>query len=90
MTPRLIGISDQSLLVNAILVALRSRLLAPADPTEEAVMRLNLAAALARVEAWSDAKTELQNVKLAGRLRRRQRHRAVPARAVRRPSGEPV
>jgi hypothetical protein len=27
-------------------------------------MRLNLAAALARVEAWSDAKTELQNVKL--------------------------
>jgi predicted Zn-dependent protease len=64
MTPRLIGISDQSLLVNAILVALRSRLLAPADPTEEAVMRLNLAAALARVEAWSDAKTELQNVKL--------------------------
>jgi hypothetical protein len=65
MTPRLIGISDQSLLVNAILVALRSRLLAPSDPTEEAVMRLNLAAALARVEAWSDAKTELQNVKLA-------------------------
>jgi hypothetical protein len=64
MTPRLIGISDQSLLVNAILVALRSRLLAPSDPTEEAVMRLNLAAALARVEAWSDAKTELQNVKL--------------------------
>jgi hypothetical protein len=64
MTPRLIGISDQSLLVNAILVALRSRLLTPTDPTEEAVMRLNLAAALARVEAWSDAKTELQNVKL--------------------------
>jgi hypothetical protein len=64
MTPRLIGISDQSLLVNAVLVALRSRLLAPTDPTEEAVMRLNLAAALARVEAWSDAKTELQSVKL--------------------------
>ena len=64
MTPRLIGISDQSLLVNAILVALRSRLLSPSDPTEEAVMRLNLAAALARVEAWSEAKTELQNVKL--------------------------
>jgi hypothetical protein len=64
MTPRLIGISDQSLLVNAILVALRSRLMTPSDPTEEAVMRLNLAAALARVEAWSEAKTELQNVKL--------------------------
>jgi len=64
MTPRLIGISDQSLLVNAILVALRSRLLTPPDPTQEAVMRLNLAAALARVEAWSDAKTELLNVKL--------------------------
>lgn len=64
MTPRLIGIADQSLLVNAILVALRSRLLAPAEPTEEAVMRLNLAAALARVEAWSEARTELQTVKL--------------------------
>jgi PDZ domain/PEGA domain len=64
MTPRLIGISDQTLLVNAILVALRARLLSPTEPTEEAVMRLNLAAALARVEAWSDAKTELQNVKL--------------------------
>ena len=64
MTPRLIGIGDQQLLVNAILVALRSRLLTPSDPNEEAVMRLNLAAALARVEAWGDARTELQNVKL--------------------------
>ncbi len=64
MTPRLIGISDQSLLVNAILVALRSRLLTPSEPSEEAVIRLNLAAALARVEAWSEARTELQNVKL--------------------------
>jgi hypothetical protein len=64
MTPRLIGIADQTLLANAILVALRSRLLTPANPSEEAVMRLNLAAALARVEAWSDARSELQNVKL--------------------------
>jgi len=64
MTPRLIGISDQSLLVNAILVALRSRLLTPSEPAEEAIMRLNLAAALARVGAWNEARMELQNVKL--------------------------
>ena len=64
LTPRLIGISDQSLLVNAILVALRSRLLAPSEPAEEAIMRLNLAAALARVGAWNEARMELQNVKL--------------------------
>ena len=64
MTPRLIGIADQTLVVNAILVGLKARLLGTPDPTEEAVLRLNLAAALARVEAWSDAKTELQRVKL--------------------------
>jgi len=64
MTPRLIGISDQQLVVNAILVALRARLPGVTDPAEAAVLRLNLAAALARVEAWSDAKTELQQVKL--------------------------
>jgi hypothetical protein len=64
MTPRVIGIADQTLAANAILVALRARLAGQTDPAEEAVLRLNLAAALTRVEAWSDARAELQRVKL--------------------------
>lgn len=64
MSPRVIGISDQMLAANATLVALRARLQGVSDPAEETVMRLNLAAALARVEAWSEAKAELQKVKL--------------------------
>jgi hypothetical protein len=65
MTPRLIGMNDQSLMVNRILVDLRSRLLTGADPALESVIRLNLAVALARVGAWSEARQELQRVKLA-------------------------
>jgi PDZ domain/PEGA domain len=64
MTPRVIGIADRTLVVNAMLVGLRARLSGQTDPAEEAVLRLNLAAALARVEAWGDARTELQRVKL--------------------------
>src|SRR5262249_20565185 len=64
MTPKLIGISDQMLLANRMLLALRTRLAGTNNPTEEAVLRLNLAAALAHVEAWGDARTELQRVKL--------------------------
>jgi PDZ domain-containing protein len=64
MTPRLIGLFDQTLLVNRTLLDLRARLQTPGDPLEDAVIRLNLAAALARVENWSDARTELQRVKL--------------------------
>jgi membrane-associated protease RseP (regulator of RpoE activity) len=64
MTPRLIGLNDQSLLINKILVDLRGRLQQPGDPLTDSVMRLNLAVALARVGAWSDARLELQRVKL--------------------------
>ena len=64
MTPRLIGLNDQSLLVNKILVDLRNRLQQPGDPMMDSVMRLNLAVALARVGAWADARLELQRVKL--------------------------
>jgi hypothetical protein len=64
MTPRLIGLNDQSLLVNKILVDLRGRLEQPGDPITDSVMRLNLAVALARVGAWSAARLELQRVKL--------------------------
>ena len=64
MAPRLVGLYDQTLLVNHMLVELRSRLQAPGNPLEDSVLRLNLAAALARIENWSDARTELQRVKL--------------------------
>lgn len=64
MTPRLISMNDETLLANRILLELKTRLLTPANPTEEAILRLNAAAALARLQAWSDARTELQRVKL--------------------------
>ncbi|MGE3955180.1 MAG: PDZ domain-containing protein [Vicinamibacterales bacterium] len=64
MRPRLLGISDQTLFVNPTLVALRARLGEAKDPAEQASIRLNLAAALTRLESWSDARTELQQVQL--------------------------
>ena len=64
MTPRLIGLNDQSLMINKILVDLRNRLQAQGDPVTDSVMRLNLAVALARVGAWPEARLELQRVKL--------------------------
>jgi membrane-associated protease RseP (regulator of RpoE activity) len=64
LRPRLIGISDQTLFVNRTLVALRARLSEATDPMEQASIRLNLAAALTRLESWSDARNELQQVTL--------------------------
>jgi hypothetical protein len=64
MTPRLLGISDQTLLANRMLLAIRARLASQNSASDEAVLRLNLAAALGHVEAWSDARAELQRVKL--------------------------
>jgi tetratricopeptide (TPR) repeat protein len=64
MTPRLIGMNDQTLLANRVLAELRSKLLTPLDPLEESIVRLNLAAALARLQSWSEARSELQKVKL--------------------------
>jgi hypothetical protein len=65
MTPRLIGMNDQSLMINRILVDLRSRLQGGGDPALDSVMRLNLAVALARVGNWAEARQELQKVKIA-------------------------
>jgi hypothetical protein len=65
MRPRLLGISDQTLLVNRTLVALRARLADATEPAEQSAIRLNLAAALAHLESWSDARSELQQVTLA-------------------------
>jgi hypothetical protein len=64
MRPRLIGISDQTLFVNRTLATLRARLGEATDPAEQASIRLNLAAALTRLESWSDARAELQQVTL--------------------------
>ena len=64
MRPRLIGISDQTLLVNRTLVTLRARLGEATDPAEQASIRLNLAAALTRLESWNEARAELQQVTL--------------------------
>jgi hypothetical protein len=64
MSPRLIGLNDQSLMINKILVDLRNRLQSQGDPITDSVMRLNLAVALARVGNWSEARLELQRVKL--------------------------
>jgi hypothetical protein len=65
MSPRLIGLNDQSLMINKILVDLRNRLMSQGDPITDSVMRLNLAVALARVGNWSEARLELQRVKLS-------------------------
>jgi hypothetical protein len=64
MTPRLIGMYDQTLLANLVLADLRTRVLSPASPEEEAIIRLNIAAALTRLQAWDEARTELQQIKL--------------------------
>ncbi len=62
MRPRLLGISDQTLLVNRTLVALRARLADAPDGDEKTAIRLNLAAALTRLESWADARAELQQI----------------------------
>lgn len=62
--PRLIGLSEQGLLANRILLDLRPRLEETADPFQQAVIRLNLAVALARLGDWAAAREELQRVTL--------------------------
>jgi hypothetical protein len=64
LRPRLLGVNDQTLLVNRTLVTLRARLAEAKDPAEQASIRLNLAAALTRLESWNDARNELQQVSL--------------------------
>ena len=64
MRPKVIGSSDQTLLVNRSLVVLRARLNESTDAAEQASIRLNLAAALIHLEAWAEARAELQKVSL--------------------------
>ena len=67
LTPRLIGLSELGLLVNRILLDLRARAGDARDPFEQAVTRLNIAVALARIGDWNAAKAELAQVKLPDR-----------------------
>jgi hypothetical protein len=63
-TPRTIGLFEQGVLANRILVDLRSRLADATDPFESSVLRLNIGVALARLGDWSAAADEWQRVKL--------------------------
>jgi hypothetical protein len=67
LAPRLIGLTDQTLLVNRVLVDLRARLAASTDPFEQSVIRLNTAVALARVGDWNAARGLLKQVELGDR-----------------------
>jgi PDZ domain/PEGA domain len=64
ITPRVIGMGDQTLLANRIVVDLRNRLASSPSAADEPVIRLNLAAALIRLESWGEAQAELQRVQL--------------------------
>jgi PDZ domain/PEGA domain len=56
--------SDRFLPANAVVAVLRSRLSAATDPAEQAILRLNLAAALLQAGAPADARTLLEQVSL--------------------------
>jgi membrane-associated protease RseP (regulator of RpoE activity) len=60
--PRLVELQDQTVLSNALAVQYASRVYGAATPLDEAAVRLNLAAALMRLENWSDATRELEAV----------------------------
>ena len=60
---RLVSVTDQTLLFNALAVALRSRL-AAADAVEQPFVRLNLAVALLRLGDYQGARQELSGVQL--------------------------
>ena len=62
--PRLIGLSENGLLANRMLLDLQARLAASTDSYQQSVIRLNMAVAMARVDDWAGALEELQRVKL--------------------------
>ena len=67
LTPRIIGLVEQGIPVNRVLLDLRARSAGITDPFEQAVVRLNTAIALGRVGEWSTAQAELRQVKLPDR-----------------------
>lgn len=67
LAPRLIGLADQTVLVNRVLVHLRARLAAATDPFEQSIIRLNTAVALGRIGDWTAARDQLKQVQLPDR-----------------------
>jgi hypothetical protein len=67
VTPRVLGLAEQGLPINRILLDLRARSRDATDPFDQAVIKLNTAIALGRVGEWSAAQAELREVKLPDR-----------------------
>ena len=67
ITPRVLGLAEQGLPINRILLDLRARSRDITDPFDLAVIKLNTAIALGRVGEWSAAQAELRQVKLPDR-----------------------
>jgi tetratricopeptide (TPR) repeat protein len=67
LTPRVIGISEQGIPANRVLLDLRARAAELTDPFEQSVVRLNTAVALGRIGEWAAAQVELRQVKLPDR-----------------------
>ena len=63
-TPRTIGLFEQGVLANRLLIDLRSRLADATDPFAQSVLRLNIGVALARLGDWEAAREEWQRVTL--------------------------
>ncbi len=64
-TPRVVPMTDQTVLFNKLLLDYRARLAGQMDPLEQSVVRLNSAMALIALGNWSEAKRDLDQVKLA-------------------------
>jgi tetratricopeptide (TPR) repeat protein len=62
--PEMIGLYDQTLLRNKLILDFRTRLGRSTTPEEESALHLNLGVALMAVENWADASKELEQVKL--------------------------
>ena len=62
--PRTVGLFEQGVLANRILIDLRSRLAEATEPFDQAVLRLNIGVVLARLGDWAAAADEWQRVKL--------------------------
>jgi hypothetical protein len=60
--PRLLGDRDQTVMSNVLAVQFAALVRTAATPLDEIALRLNLAAALMRVENWADATRELETV----------------------------
>ena len=67
LTPRVIGLLDQSVLANRALVDLRARASTTTDPFLQSVIRLNTAVALTRAGECVAARDELKQVQLPDR-----------------------